>query len=236
MPATSLARNPRTSRRMRTASWRGAGPEGGHEGQGDGFGLLVAGLRAGRRHAGPALKDGVGNGSSHTISPSLVGSGVRHRDVPLPGRAPAGRAKRLEARLVAIRYSQVRTEARPSNPRGPARHQAASPAARPRRPGRIRASGSSAPAAPGGTARSAHGTPRRPGPRLVIRSAVTAPTLTSPLSRALRRALCRTSGTDPGRGANWAAGGRLVSRPRGLCMGGSRQRQPRENRNGKDRH
>src|SRR5215469_12507649 len=45
---------------------------------------------------------------------------------------------------------------------GPARRPAACPAARPRRPGTIRASGSSAPATPGGTPRSAPRTPRRP--------------------------------------------------------------------------
>jgi len=60
IPATSLAWNPRTSRKMRTATWRGGSTcRAGHEGQRDGFALLVAGLRP-ERHVGGALEEGVG--------------------------------------------------------------------------------------------------------------------------------------------------------------------------------
>src|SRR4029450_7820067 len=67
MSATSLARKPRTSRRTRTASWRGGkgwgggrrkGLEGGHEGGRDRSGLLVAGLGPGG-HVDRTLEEGV---------------------------------------------------------------------------------------------------------------------------------------------------------------------------------
>jgi hypothetical protein len=91
----------------------------------------------------------------------------------------------------------------PRTLRDPARRPAACPGGRPRRPGRIRASGSSAPVALGGAARSALGTPRRPQPA-PLRSGRLSP---APLSCHLSPAPCRTSqGTDTGRGVT----GRLV--------------------------
>ena len=115
MLATSLAWNPRTSRKMSTASWRRRQDlQGGHERQGDGFGLLVAGLRA-ERHLDPTLQQGVGK----RLQPYDLAQPGRlrrfnPRHVPLLSRAPAVAARRASRhRLVAIRYSQVRSEARP---------------------------------------------------------------------------------------------------------------------------
>ncbi|WP_187365643.1 hypothetical protein [Trebonia kvetii] len=48
--------------------------KGGHAGQGDGFGLLVAGLRA-ERHAGDALEQGVGERLEPDDLAGRVGSG-----------------------------------------------------------------------------------------------------------------------------------------------------------------
>src|SRR5215218_6699785 len=97
MPATSLAWNPRTSRKTRTASWRGGRTCRGHEGQGNGLGLLIAGLRA-ERHLDRALEEGIGI----RLQPyDLAEPGRRWwcnpRYVPLGGRASAGRAARVEA-------------------------------------------------------------------------------------------------------------------------------------------
>ena len=71
--------------------------QGGHEGQRDGFGLLVAGLRPGRP-AGGALEEGV----RKRLQPDGLVARGRHgrfelRHIPLPGRAPARRAARVEA-------------------------------------------------------------------------------------------------------------------------------------------
>ena len=71
--------------------------KGGHEGQRDGFGLLVAGLRAGR-HVDRALEEGVGiRLEPHDLAePGRLGRfNLGH--VPLLGRASAGRAARVEA-------------------------------------------------------------------------------------------------------------------------------------------
>ncbi len=60
MPATSLVWNPKTWRQTSTANWRGGRTcKDGHEGQRDGFGLLVAGLGA-ERHADGAPEKGIG--------------------------------------------------------------------------------------------------------------------------------------------------------------------------------
>jgi hypothetical protein len=68
--------------------------KGGHEGQGDGFGLLVAGLRA-ELHADRILEEGVGIGLEpyDLAEPGRLGRG----DVPRHGGSPAGRAMRVEA-------------------------------------------------------------------------------------------------------------------------------------------
>jgi hypothetical protein len=71
--------------------------KGGHEGQGDGFGLLVAGLRA-ERHAGDALEQGVGEWlePDDLAEPGRLGRfNVGH--IPLLGRTPAGRPACVEA-------------------------------------------------------------------------------------------------------------------------------------------
>jgi len=71
--------------------------QGGHEGQRDGFGLLVAGLRP-ERPAGGALSQGV----RKRLQPDGLVARRRHerfelRHVPLPGRAPARCAARVQA-------------------------------------------------------------------------------------------------------------------------------------------
>ena len=71
--------------------------QGGHEGQRDGFGLLVAGLRPGR-HVDGTLEEGV----RKRLQPDGLVARGRHerfvlRHVPLPGRAPARCAARVEA-------------------------------------------------------------------------------------------------------------------------------------------
>jgi hypothetical protein len=71
--------------------------QGGHEGQRDGFGLLVAGLRA-ERHVDRALEEGVGKWlEPHDLAePGRLGRfNLGH--VPLLGRASAGRPTRVEA-------------------------------------------------------------------------------------------------------------------------------------------
>ena len=69
----------------------------GHEGQRDGFGLLVAGLRAGRR-VDRTLEEGVGKRLEpyDLAEPGRLGR-FNPGDVPLLGGAPAGRATRVEA-------------------------------------------------------------------------------------------------------------------------------------------
>ena len=71
--------------------------QGGHEGQGDGFGLLVAGLRPGR-HLDRTLQEGVGKRlePDDLVEPGRLGR-FHAGHVPLLGRAPAGRAARVEA-------------------------------------------------------------------------------------------------------------------------------------------
>src|SRR2546430_11202 len=71
--------------------------QGGNEGQRDGFGLLVAGLRPGR-HVDGTLEEGV----RKRLQPDGLVARRRHerfelRHVPLPGRAPARCAARVEA-------------------------------------------------------------------------------------------------------------------------------------------
>ncbi len=71
--------------------------KGGHEGQGDGFGLLVAGFRAERRVDG-TLEEGVGIWlePDDFAEPGRLGRfNIGH--VPLLGRASAGRPTRVEA-------------------------------------------------------------------------------------------------------------------------------------------
>src|SRR5205823_4928708 len=74
----------------------------GDEGQGDGFGLLVADLRA-EGHVDRPLDRASGNGSSHVTSPSRVGSGgsTPGTSYALAGRRVAER-RALRHRLVAI--------------------------------------------------------------------------------------------------------------------------------------
>src|SRR5262249_59392587 len=71
--------------------------QGGHEGQGDGFGLLVAGLRAGRP-ADRTLEQGVGVWLDpyDLAQPGRLGR-LNLGDVPLLGGAPAGPAGRAGA-------------------------------------------------------------------------------------------------------------------------------------------
>ena len=98
MPATSLAWKPRTSRRMSTASWRGGRIcRAVTKAREMDFGLLVAGLRA-ERHVDRPLEQGVGEGlEPHDLAePGRLGR-LDPGDVPLLGRAPAGRAERVEA-------------------------------------------------------------------------------------------------------------------------------------------
>src|SRR4029453_12840696 len=100
---------------------RRQGLQGGHEGQGDGFGLLVAGLRA-ERHVDRSLEPRVGE----RLEPDDLAEPGRLRGFdlcpgPLPWGASGGRGggSALGHRLVGIRYSQVRSEERPSNPPRP---------------------------------------------------------------------------------------------------------------------
>ena len=120
MPATSLAWNPRTSRKISTATWRGGrtcravtkasemASACSYRASGPGGTWIAPSRRAS------------GNGCSQTTSPSRVGSGGS-----TPGTSHSLAGRRLAARrasrhrLVAIRYSQVRSEARPSNPSRP---------------------------------------------------------------------------------------------------------------------
>ena len=71
--------------------------QGGHERQRDGFGLLVAGLRAGR-HAGRVLQQGVGKRlePDDLAEPGRLGR-FDPGDVPLLGGPPAGRAACVQA-------------------------------------------------------------------------------------------------------------------------------------------
>jgi hypothetical protein len=71
--------------------------ESGHEGQGDGFGLFVARLRAGR-HVDPTLEEGVGIRlePNDFAEPGRLGRfDMRH--IPLLRWASAGRTQRVEA-------------------------------------------------------------------------------------------------------------------------------------------
>jgi hypothetical protein len=71
--------------------------QGGHEGQGDGFGLLVAGLGA-ERHVDRALEEGIGirlEPYDFAAPSRLWWFNPGH--VPLLGRASAGRATGVEA-------------------------------------------------------------------------------------------------------------------------------------------
>ena len=142
--------------------------EGGHEGQRDGLGLLVAGLRA-ERHVDRPVEQGVGTRlEPHDLAePGRLGRfDVRH--VPLLGRSSAGRPARVEAPVGGDPVEPACAARRvPRTRRSPARRPAACPGGRPRRPAASRASGSSAPGAPAGAARSALGTRRRrrPAPR-----------------------------------------------------------------------
>ena len=76
---------------------RGQDLQRGDEGQRDGFGLFVAGLGA-ERHVDRALEEGVGKRlEPHDLAePGRLGR-LDPGDVPLLGRAPAGRAQRVEA-------------------------------------------------------------------------------------------------------------------------------------------
>ena len=129
------------------------------------FGLLVAGLRAGR-HADRALQEGVGIRlqPDDLAEPGRLGR-FDPGHVPLLGRAPAGRAARVEAPVGG-------DPVQPGAQRGASLEPAeALPGGQQRVLEGVlgvlrtsRASGSSAPAAPAGTARSARGTRRRPRP------------------------------------------------------------------------
>ena len=209
MPATSLAGNPRTSRRTRTATWRGGRTcSAVTKRQRDRLGLLVPGLRAGGASVAPS-RSASGNGSSHTTSPNPVGSGG---STPGTSHAFAGRRPASAARVEApVGGDPVE----PGAERGAALERAE--------------------ALPGGEQRVLEGVlgvlegtehpvavhlelpavrlgqlPERvavPGPRPgQIRSVVTH---VHPIL-----------GIDTGRGSNWAAGERPFSRRRGVCIGG----------------
>ena len=165
MAATSLARKPRTSRKTRTASWRGgricravtnaretvrpdrSGPPG----------------RAAHRSRLPARRPE----TAATIRPRRGGSalGVRPQARPIPSPG-AGQPRGARPDTGWWRLGTARCAARrgPRTRRGPARRSAACSGGHPRHPRRIRASDSSAPAAREGTAPSAPGTPHRPRP------------------------------------------------------------------------
>ena len=115
MPATSLAGKSRTSRRISAARWRGGSNCSAVTNASD-----IASL-ASYRASGPADASGSssisrsGYGSSQSTSLIRDGSG---------GSTPVGRViadrrladrRMFRQRVVAIRYIQVRTEARPSN-------------------------------------------------------------------------------------------------------------------------
>ena len=93
--------------------------QGGDEGQRDGFQGLKPGVRSGCA-VGEPLEQDVGVGSSQSTSPSRVGAGGSSPGggALISGRRLADRSASRQ-RLVATWYSQVRTEARPSNPARP---------------------------------------------------------------------------------------------------------------------
>ena len=119
MPATSLAGKSSTSRRISAARWRGGSSCSAVTKASD------MASRASYRASGPAAASGrssrnrSGYGSSHTTSPSRDGSGgSTSSDRLIAGLRLAARSM-FRQRVVAIRYIQVRTDARPSNCRRP---------------------------------------------------------------------------------------------------------------------
>ena len=91
--------------------------QGGHEHEGDGFGLLVPGLRAEARRARAEAGIGIRLQPQDVAQPGRLGRSTPVTTDALAGRRPAARLA-LRQRLVAIRYSHVRTDARPSRIRG----------------------------------------------------------------------------------------------------------------------
>src|SRR5690348_13053146 len=76
---------------------RRQGLEGSHERQGDGLGLLVAGLWPGREaRRGAGQVTGIRLEPDDLAEPGRLGP-LDPRYIPLPGRAAAGRAQRVEA-------------------------------------------------------------------------------------------------------------------------------------------
>ena len=132
----------------------------GDEGEFDGLALLVAGVGRGVAVLDTQGLVGVGldpDRLDHRFADAAVRIGGRpvvDQEDPLGRRSIASSEV-----LVAIRYSQERSELRPSN-FGRPRQARTAPAARPRHPGRSRAFGSSARGARSGAARPAGG--RRP--------------------------------------------------------------------------
>jgi hypothetical protein len=91
MSATSLAWNPRTVAQNEDGELaRRQELKGGHEGQGDGFGPLVAGLRA-ERHVDRTLEKGVRKWLKpyYLAEPGRLGR-YNPGHVPLFGGSPAG--------------------------------------------------------------------------------------------------------------------------------------------------
>ena len=185
-----------------------------HEGQGDGFGLLVAGLGA-ERHVDRPLEEGVGKWLEpyQFTEPGRFGRfNLGH--VPLPGRASARRPTRVEAPVGG-------DPVEPGADRG--------------------ASLESSEALPGGQQRVLEGvlgvlqgtehpvavhlqlsTVRLgqlaerlavPGPCPADQVGGHHPTLSAPLPP-----FSSTSSIDTGRAANWAVGGRPVAPRRGVCI------------------
>jgi hypothetical protein len=176
----------------------------------------VAGLRTERHNDRPSSMAS-GNGSSQTTSPSRVGLGgsTLGTSHSLAWRRLAAR-RTLRHRFVPIRYSQVQSEARPWNLARPCQAVSSVSLGRVLSIGRIRASGSNAPVALGGTARSAPGTRRCPRP-WPWTSGRKLPPSVSPSSPSSRH--CYLVWT-PTHGANWAAPRRPVSRYRGVYISG----------------
>ena len=130
------------------------------------------------------------------------------------------------------RSGRGRCEARrvPRTRRGPARRPAACFAARPRHPGRIRASGSSAPGALAGAVRSVPGTRRRPRPAPGRSGRLPLP----PPSRHLLPGPCGTSVLYRRRPGGELGGRRAPSFPAPRRLHQWLLTTKRENRNGKD--
>ena len=118
MRAASLAANPSTSRRISTARCRG-GSRCTAVMKASEIASRASYLASGPGSAsGRPVSRSSGQGSSQVTSPSRVGSGGAGPGGIVPWRRRAER-RMFRQRVVVTRYSQVRTEARPSKPPSP---------------------------------------------------------------------------------------------------------------------